>query len=481
MKEPLNLIIDQLNLLNFNFPRDKEGNILCPILNIPPNQPRKDSNPNFIEGIIEEAKKLGFNILNNRYFYSCITTAASPHTPIKINEMPAHLLVWWWGENNTRIDFLALSKLPTNEKKEIIEIIAINTTIALKKILENIGEENFQNVEIYGLVGHSTPDARKQTGLSRGAQSAKDGHLNIVYHPYSQYQDMVKLKTITPEELLKHTGIIDTIIIKQWGNFLSNLARRIIQERGINITTELKHGSSQDQVSFYEGIKINCYKEPIPLTKALYIISEIVNVFNNIYEIIQQGYEHYWKNIHNPNSNSQELKHQIIQQIMQQINSQNLNDKKQIESIVDFAFSFKPTYGQICNFLQDSSLNDKSRKELERLKTKYEKRRKKLSEMTEKELDQLVKKISHYYDIDEIIAKSILTLIQHQIADPSMSWKNIEFTWPPQLSLAYAIENYDIKNDEIKVRKITIAFRFMSNKGVFEDMAGAIIKRNEAL
>jgi hypothetical protein len=480
----INEILTTLSRAVLNFPKEN-SQLVCPRLKIPPYGRRNDSSTTgFYEGILNEAAILGFNPKKSGEYVSCITTASSPHTPIIINDIPAHLIVWWWQENNgdpQRLDFLALSKLPPEERKKALEIISGNITNAVNNLSQLIPvDSNYPEViEIYGLVGHAKPKERQATGFSRGAQSNPAGHINVVYHPYEKYQKMVELKPITPEDFLKHAGIMDTIIMKNWGDFFVNLIRRIIGDTtGISLSNEIKHAVSQDQVSLYEGIKLNYYQQSIPLEQALSTICEVVNFFNNIYEILKQGYENYWKNI--GNDNCQSLREEIINQLMQAINSSNQNDKKQFEQIVDFALSFKPTYGQLVNFLQDGDLTYSSRNYLQRLKDKYEKRRIRFSQMSEEEKSRLVQKVAGFYAVNKTAAESLITLITNQIADPAESWQDIKFTWPFQISLAYMIEDYEITNEGINAKKITIAPRFMSDKGVFEDIAGAIIEREQA-
>jgi len=71
-------------------------------------------------------------------------------------------------------------------------------------------------------------------------------------------------------------------------------------------------------------------------------------------------------------------------------------------------------------------------------------------------------------------------MIENQIADPADDWKNIKFTFPNQISLSWMIEEYEIgDNGEILVTKITIAPRFMTEKGAFEDIGGIRVIRKE--
>jgi len=98
--------------------------------------------------------------------------------------------------------------------------------------------------------------------------------------------------------------------------------------------------------------------------------------------------------------------------------------------------------------------------------------------MTDEEKKAFVDKVAGFYGVTSIVAESLVLMIENQIADPANDWKNIKFTWPNQLSLSYMIEDYEIDNNgEILVKKITIAPRFMTEKGAFEDMAGMIIRR----
>ena len=100
--------------------------------------------------------------------------------------------------------------------------------------------------------------------------------------------------------------------------------------------------------------------------------------------------------------------------------------------------------------------------------------------MTNEEKNSFVDRVARFYGVDSIVAESLVLMIENQIADPADDWKNIKFTFPNQISLSWMIEEYEIgDNGEILVTKITIAPRFMTEKGAFEDIGGIRVIRKE--
>jgi hypothetical protein len=142
--------------------------------------------------------------------------------------------------------------------------------------------------------------------------------------------------------------------------------------------------------------------------------------------------------------------------------------------------SFRPTYQQLTNWEKDENIDESLRDRISRLKNKYEKRRKRLKSMTNEEKNAFVDRVARFYGVDSIVAESLVLMIENQIADPADDWKNIKFTFPNQISLSWMIEEYEIgDNGEILVTKITIAPRFMTEKGAFEDIGGMRVIRKE--
>lgn len=102
--------------------------------------------------------------------------------------------------------------------------------------------------------------------------------------------------------------------------------------------------------------------------------------------------------------------------------------------------------------------------------------------MTNEERKVFVDRVARFYGVSSIVAESLILMIENQIADPADDWKNIKFTFPNQISLSWMIEEYEIgDNGEILVKKITIAPRFMMEKGVFEDIAGMKVDRPQGI
>jgi hypothetical protein len=451
----------------------------------------------FIKDLFEEAERYGFKsqILRDGNVFSLITPAASPHTTemIKINlnnqevKIPAHLIVWW-GKVGERIDFLSLSRMKKEEREKLIDLISSNIHAAWRVLYDSLPEERYKNnvsgfLEIYGLVGHATEEERKNSGLSRGAQSNPEGHINICFHPYDKYRKQVEKKGINAADFLKHTGVMDTILMNNFGDFFSQITGLIFNIPNLSVSWELKHASSKNQIFIYEGLKLNFYEKPLQLNGALEFIAKIVGFYDQIYEDLKQGFENYWKNIGNENKKTEiirKLKHSLFERL-RQIGVRNVEMfDRQIDSLVDMTLSFRPTYQQLKNWEKDENIDKSLRDIISRLKNKYEKRRERLKSMTNEEKNAFVDRVARFYGVDSIVAESLVLMIENQIADPADDSKNIKFTFPNQISLSWMIEEYKIgDNGEILVTKITVAPRFMTEKGAFEDIGGMRVIRKE--
>jgi hypothetical protein len=472
-----------------------------PTLIVSPFGPRGEGEgrDKFTKDLFEEAERYGFKsqILRDGNVFSLITPAASPHTTemIKINlnsqevEIPAHLIIWW-GEVARRVDFLSLSRMKEEERKKLIDLISSNIHAAWRVLYDSLPEERYKNnvskfLEIYGLVGHATEEERKNSGLSRGAQSNQEGHINICFHPYDKYRKQAEKKGINAADFLKHTGVMDTILMNKFGDFFSQITGLIFNIPNLSVSWELKHASSENQISIYEGLRLNFYEKPLQLNKALEFIAKIVGFYDQIYEDLKQGFENCWKNIGNENKKKEvirQLKRSLVERLRQigVINVEMFD--RQIDSLIDMTLSFRPTYQQLTNWEKDENIDESLRDIISRLKNKYKKRRERLKTMTNEQRKVFVDRVARFYGVDSIVAESLVLMIENQIADPADDWKNIKFTFPNQISLSWMIEEYEIgDNGEILVTKITIAPRFMTEKGVFEDIAGMKIDRPQGI
>ena len=484
-----------LRYLQRVYPYFREG---LPTLTISPFEQRGENKgrEQFINGLLEENKKFELGFKQDGDAFSLITPAASPHTPemIKIQDVnnqevkiPAHLIVWW-GKIGERVDFLSLSRMNEEERKNIFSLIEGVIRSAWQFLYERLPEE-YKNdstkvLEIYGLVGHATKEQRTATGLSRGAQSNPEGHINICFHPYEKYRKQVEKRGINAADFLKHNGVMDTILMKNWGDFFSQITGFLLKIPKLSISWELKHAFSQDQISIYEGLRLNFYEQPIELNEALGIIAKVVGFYDQVYEDLKQGFESYWKNISDKDKKTEiirQLKHCLVERL-RQIGVTNVEMfNQQIDSLVDFSLSFRPTYQQLKNWEQDKNIDESSRKIISRLKNKYEKRRERLKSMTNEQKRAFIERVAGFYGVSLVVAESLVLMIENQIADPSegKDWEKIKFTFPNQISLSWMIEEYENDNGEILVKKITIAPRFMTEKGAFEDMGGMKVERSQ--
>ena len=213
---------------------NETGDPQLPQVKVPPFGERADKTLT-PEDFREMLKKQALQQFESDNSLVLITYAASPHTIAHIpteeeqEKPPAHLLVWWFkkeGKSLQRLDMLALSQLEDEKRKEILSQIAegIRWSVNFLRNKLNLPEEQISKfIEIYGLTGHATTQERKETGLSRGAQSNPEGHLSVVYHPYEEYSEQATQILPTTAQLLKHLGPFDTVLHEKLKSIINAL------------------------------------------------------------------------------------------------------------------------------------------------------------------------------------------------------------------------------------------------------------------
>lgn len=490
---------------------------------------RSDLSPNPLEQLLDEYNGKYRNtdfpkprINNNNNIIAFTLPPASPHTSkvfdFKGTNCPAHLNVWW-GEigKDKQITILDLARMPKEQRQPYLKAIAsqiqkgvlfLGTKIEdLSRLPQN---EWHELLEIYGLGGYASPKERKSSGLSRGAQSHPSGHLNIVYHPYEKYHQLAKVEPSTPREILKHIGPMDTVIF-EWEKFFLGIIGAILtknQHTQCRIESEQIHGIRPDNksISFYEGFGIQYDNPGLPLDEALNDLCDIIGFFDQFYTILRKGYDQYHLHI-NQDRVTEEIRLKIIDDLfslLSKIKTFNSNDeilhsKQILGEIVDFSLSFMPTYQQIINWLENPNLSQETISYLERKKSQYERflstfeeikklnnpnmilaedERKKLQEKKDRVLKGIKLTYGFTFDLEaEIFWQFLIDMVQ-----PGENWKNIEYTWSSYLSVSYLVDQYSFDKDgNLHVKKLTLAPRLFTNKGVFEDLAGIVIKRPQGV
>ena len=432
---------------------------------------------------------------------SFCTHPASPHTPELIEiqgiSYPAHLLVWWYEKNSESRKYPTIIDLARmNSEKRRPFLIAIASEIKkavmfLKNEFQIPDEELHHYIEIYGLGGHTKPDERKKTGLSRGAQSHPMGHINVVYHPYEKYKELAQKGDTSPRQFLKQVGPMDTVVFNRWKSFLSVIATEIISSSTNphllkSVKSEENYEKQENSISFYEGLTIT-FNQPQNMIDTLETICQIIAFFDGLYLQLRVGYETYYQHIGDGDKILSIIKKELIENIKLYFNQQipgqkiiHLDDF--INQIVDFSLNFHPTYQQLVLWQNSDEVSQATKDRLNSLQKTYEKIQETIKDPEKKQ--RLIKWLEKFYSLTSFEAEAYLQFfIDMTSSTADDQWRSIEFTWADQLSLSYLLDKYIVDENDgtIKVSKLTIAPRFFTNKGVFEDLAGMGISRPQGI
>lgn len=426
---------------------------------------------------------------------------ASPHTPMQFElngvRYPSHIVVWWYKEKDGPNEYptiIDLSQMETEARKPFLEAIANQISDAVLFLKAHNPQINLKDIhrhiEIYGLGGHTKPEERKTTGLSRGAQSHPMGHLNVVYHPNEEYKKLAEKRPVNYREFLKHIGPMDSVVFDRWERYISSILKKIISKNNIPqpIVTSVKtHKIGEKNFYFYEGFTIE-FSSSQNLVSSLEILCQVIGFFQGIYEILRTGYDQYYQHIGNKKEELSEIKKVMFNNLKSFFSDQlpisedetPYFDKFFME-IVDFALSFHPTYQQLRLWQNSANVSQDTKTRLIKMQETYEKIQK-ISKDPEKE-QRLVKWLQRFYGFSPFEAKAYLQFF-YDMTSPTAEdqWKDIQFTWAGQLSTSYLIDRYTIdENGSIQINALTITSRFLTNKGAVEDLAGMVIDRPQGV
>lgn len=426
---------------------------------------------------------------------------ASPHTPMTIElngvRYPAHILVWWYREKDDSNEYptiIDLSRMEPEARKPFLEAIANQISDAVLFLKEQNSqikpEEIHRYIKIYGLGGHTKPDERERTGLSRGAQSHPMGHINVVYHPFEKYKERVEKRPANHREFLKQIGPMDTVVFDRWEGYILTIIRKLISKNDLpqpNVSSTKTHKIGEQCISFYEGFTIE-FTSSQNLVNSLEILCQVIGFFQGIYEILRTGYDQYYQHIGNKKEELIEIKTVMFNNLKSFFSDQLPISEdetpyfdKFFKEIIDFALSFHPTYQQLRLWQNSADVSQDTKTRLFKMQEAYEKIQK-ISKDPEKE-QRLTKWLQRFYGFSPFEAMAYLQFF-YDMTSPTAEdqWKNIQFTCAGQLPISCLIDKYTIdENGSIQVNALTIAPRFFTNKGVFEDLAGMIIDRPQGV
>ncbi|GEM_PF-3629036 len=482
------------------FGRLAEGERRAPVVSIPYQGARSDDS----QSIRNEVENFsGMRTVED--VSAGLTLSLSPHTVARVStsaiesavqttlgtkpsvlpeeDVAAHLLTWWWGKDGSRCDLLQLSHLPDREREKYIQVIAQQVSDGVEVLRASLGlskEDAAQAIKIYGLWGHGTAEERRQTGLSRGAQSSPDGHLNIAYHPYENIH-AANLQQVTLSETAKQIGAWDSITFYRFESTITEQIRRIVAARthnnpAVEVAAVQTHSARSDgkALRFFEGHKVT-FDRPVDFHTATVILLDTVDQFGTFYDKLSAHYAGYHKNI-----TDSEKKAHIRKQLLEDAHAMKFEGPAG-EELADYVLSMQPTYTQVTRWAQElqdegKSPDDPSVTTLVHLRGKYKAINDRLNRPGGRNFVRAI--LLGNYDITSFEADILLTMIEDRLK-PAEEYRNIEFTMPKYFSGSYFFEDYEISEDRsIQVKSLTFSSRLGSTKGAIEDMLGVVIRRS---
>lgn len=418
-----------------------------------------------------------------------MTGKIDPMVPFE-QDTPAHLLVWWFqdeGDKLGRIDILKMAEMPEEQRRNVLSVIARETTTAVKLLEETCKPDKSQGqeVEIYGVFGHATAAEIQETGLGRGAQSSPHGHLNVAYFDYHESRRKAH-RGIKPtsRELLKQYGIWDKILFDDISGSVYEIVNNVAERRlgpgkvKLNYQTDYRRETDEAMAPHYEGYLLD-FGENLDMEDAMLVLTDITGHFNRFYEGLLERFGAYHKNYADD-----EARDKIVRDIKNFAESLGFHGPAP-EYFAELIETMKPTYGQLRHWIEEKkkdgvSETDPSYKHLSAAAKRYEEIARRLFGP---ERDVIVEEFMRHYEVDEEEAEMMIRFTMDKLINPKERdyYNFIEFVMPRHLSGSFVFGDHKIdENGKLQVRQLSLATRIGSTKGVIEDMIGVIIRRLEA-
>lgn len=457
--------------------------IILPTIRVPSYLKRSETMGSDLVGI---ASKLGTEAqlfqngwgLNTRFdqdtegLQVALTYAASPHTRVSIQnddaeEIPAHLAVFFWKQQDGAIAPIEIEMNPDTshaQQMSCYKRVAEATRAGVQFLQDRLSipnEDLSRNIRMFYLTGHLSQEERQQTGLSRGAKSNPFTHINLCFHPPEGYKHHITPTVATARQFLKHTGLIDTIVMNKWGNAFANLTMKILQplmQESFIVTKQALHTVTPNlsRFSVNENIDVRI-PEGIPLEYALYYQAALLTRFNRIHEVLFSLHTN-WYQAEQQGITVNDRK-QLIQHAIPMIEELGL-DSTTARELADFALSFHPTRGQLAQW--GNSV------------TRYEK----IEPYVSSHRRYLTNFLARMYGVDPFTAEMLVEMIADMTKDSEKEWRNIQYTWSSKFSASILMRNYRIINNRIFVTRFSISPRFSTDKGMLEDDQGVMPERD---
>src|SRR5258708_2992957 len=176
---PVRSIVDA-SLTHFTF-----GNRVLPVIEAPLQGQRADSTDS-----IRHEIELFSGVSETKPATAGLTIASSPHTIATFQrekllrgasktfeklpnlnteneDIAAHLIIWWWGENGARYDIQNLAPLSDDKRAPFLDNIANQLTSGINLMQDSLDlpeDQTTTNIRVYGLLGHASPEERQKEG-----------------------------------------------------------------------------------------------------------------------------------------------------------------------------------------------------------------------------------------------------------------------------------------------------------------------------
>lgn len=401
-----------------------------------------------------------------------------------LTSVAAHGSIWWWGPDGTRCDVICLSAMDDADRGTYLHAIADQFQKGIRLFMNSLYLEPdtaHQRLELYGLFGHSTAEERRK-GFSRGAQSNMHGHATIADYPYREITDTwVQEEDVTYDAVIKQIAPYDSVVFSLLKADVNQILTRITAERltdgnHATITSELDHSTRTDRkkTPLYEGYRIT-FDNEIPMADAYHILLDVVDHFENYYQLTLHHYEQFHKSAGYLDRQQAE-----VIRFLEVSRDAGLT-LYTAEQFAGFVFNLKPTRGQLVRWIEELKQEKNADNEitvlfLNRQRQKYEKADALLK--TERGAARAKLLLQQTYrHLTPFEANCLFALSRDLYRNP-LEIEEIKRTAPMHLSGTYLFDKWRIdSSNRMWINSMTLATRLWTDKGLVEDLLGCGLDR----
>lgn len=370
-----------------------------------------------------------------------------------VEAITPHLIVWWrrQSEQDDRADILTSANFTPEERHDLHQVIARQTVRAAHIIRNMTGQKPL----IEGSWGHGTAEERAQEGKSRGGPTNKNGHLHVLnldpaylpLKPTTGLPAAERLNHYNPWNSITHQEV-STPVARVIGRYLDT----VVPEHGGEVQPFSQFVRSERGASHYNhGYDIQ-FDRPMGFAQALDMFGEMGATFEQFYQTVCWQHAEYHKSMSNIATQTRAERDIIAAALDLGFNSNEAADLSR------FALGVRPTYNQLIAWRSELTTAPGRTEDVTHINgliQRYERLAARIGQSADKQL------LRH-------------SLINDTIRPPV----NEPFrTWPVHLGAAFAINEYDIKEEKIDIHRLRLIPNIDATKSV-EYIAGTIFKRS---